>query len=296
MKNDSHTPEFSSHFKRPCGVSLISAVSALSICFLGSAASGQTVLFGSDNDGLGGFTQSTPSTGESWSTLAGSVRNVNDGTLNAQSTLNSSFLGEYVLNRANGSSYNFLGTLTWAGGDPDRNSRFGMYFFGDNATIPNEDELGALGVIFNTDDGGIDQDDNADDQLGIYVGIDQNQLTTTSRTQTLVPIASDLIGSQIYLSIMISFIDSAGTDSIEIEASMTAGGETTVTNTVVTAADYTGDYFGFVTRTRDDTSGLPWTVDYESFELTQIAVPEPSAFALIAGGFASLILVRRRRS
>ena len=38
-------------------------------------------------------------------------------------------------------------------GYADDNNRLGIYFFGDSAIVPNEDEAGAIGLIFNTDDG-----------------------------------------------------------------------------------------------------------------------------------------------
>ena len=38
-------------------------------------------------------------------------------------------------------------------GYADDNNRVGIYFFGDTPEVPSQDEAGAIGLIFNTDDG-----------------------------------------------------------------------------------------------------------------------------------------------
>jgi hypothetical protein len=278
----------------------IVALTSLSALGFGLSASGQTTIFtadfGSNDDGLAGFTQTGTGTYDSWTTQAESIRYSLDGLgTNDTGTENSSFLREITFDRANGNAYTMEGTFTWVDGNVDRNSRFGMYLFGDAATIPNENELGAIGAIYNSDDGGFGNDANADDRLYHAIGIDQSVINDQDRVQTLVPVASDNFGSVVTMSTDFSFFDNAGTDSISIETTLTMGGEDTTVTTVVAAADYTGDYFGFVTRARDNNE-RPWVLDYETFSLTQTAVPEPSAFALIAGGMVGMLLLRRRRS
>jgi hypothetical protein len=266
------------------------------LLFAGGAF-GQTLLdvtFGSNDDGLAGFTQTGTSTYSSWTTQPDSVRySLDGGGTNDTGTENSSFLREIVINRTNGYEYNMTGTLTWVDGNVDRNSRFGMYLFGDASTIPNEDELGAIGTIYNSDDGGFGNNSNADDDWNLTIGIDQSTIVSLERVQTLVPVASNNFGSLVTMSTDFSFFDNAGTDSIFIETTLTMGGESTTISTTVAAADYTGDYFGFVNRARDGNE-RPWIVDYETFILTQTGIPEPSSFALFALGLSTLAFLRRR--
>jgi hypothetical protein len=265
---------------------LIAAGFLMGMC---SLTFGQTTIFGSDNDGLGGFTQSSTLTDESWTTNADAVRYQNANA----STYNSSFLTEFVMDRSVGKSYTITGTLNWVDGDPDTNNRFGMYFFGDNNTVPNENELGALGLIYNADDGDVaPADSNDDDDLGWLVGIDQSPVDSVLRTQTLVPSAGDLIGSEFTFTTQIDFVDVSGDTYINLSATMNAGGEDTLLSTQVLASDYTGDYFGFVTRARDNSgAGLPWTVDYTTFN----AIPEPSTLALLGVALGFIAMFRRRK-
>lgn len=114
--------------------------------------------FGSDNDGLGGFNQSTPAATQTWSEQSGSIRYRTEDN----GTLNSSLLRQIPLNRAAGQSYTITGTVLLVDGYTDDNNRVGMYFFGNAAEVPDQNEAGAIGLIFNTDDGaGGTPDDNA---------------------------------------------------------------------------------------------------------------------------------------
>jgi hypothetical protein len=257
--------------------------------------------FGSANDGLAGFTQSTGGVNEIWSTTAGSVqyRNQDPGTLN------SSFLGQIPLDRSAGNSYRIQGLVTLTDGYADDNNRVGLYLFGDSAMVPNEDEAGAIGLIFNTDDGVTGGSPGNDDRdyIQLREGIDFIPVFAQQlRNQTTTPFAQDLFGTTVTLTAEIAFTN-VGT--IEILASLVdADGDVTSTvgTTVsVTAADYTGDYFGFVTRARARTiltdpsgpRGAPWVMDYESFSVTTI--PEPATTSLL-GAMTGLLIFRRRRS
>jgi len=232
------------------------------------------IQFGTNNDGDGGFTANLPfGDNESHTTLADSVQysNPNPGTTN------SSFLGEFVLDRTDGKAYAFTGVVNFTDDYTDDNNRVGMYFFSDFAEIFNEDEVGALGLIFNTDDGAAKDpvDDNADDRLYLIEGIDLQPIyASTDRPQTLTPYAGDLVGTALTFSAKVSFVG----DNIVMSASMaTENGEVTnIAPVSFLAADYTGDYFGFVTRARSRNNGVegdprsaPWVMDYESFSIVE---------------------------
>jgi hypothetical protein len=247
-------------------------------------------LFGSDNAGYAGFTTSTPGgSNETWSLEGDSVqyRNQNSGTYN------SSLLREFVLDRSAGRSYRVEGVVTLTDGYADDNNRVGLYLFGDFPEVPNQDEAGAIGLIFNMDDSvtGGAPGNNAQDNIALRVGIDNTLLSDPAvlRDQT-VPFAQDLFGTTITLAADITFIAIGTNEFIQIDASLTAAGAKTTVSTTVLAADYTGDYFGFVTRARarnyPDTAanrGAPWVMDYRSFAVSELTL----AFSSITGSAAT---------
>ena len=273
-----------------------SALVGLALC-ASTATAASSAVFGSNNDGFGGFTHSPSSSTEVWTELTDSVqyRNTNLGTAN------SSLLKSIVLDRTPGTSYTITGVVKLTNGYADDNNRIGMYFFGDSAVVPNEDEAGALGLIFNTDDSstGGPPGNNAQDNLAIRVGIDNTTLAgpvlrTQADTPTDTRYAQDLFGTEITFTTDISFVGA----NIEIDASMMTenGDVTTIPTLTVAAADYTGDYFGFVTRARaryyaDGVEGspegrnLPWVMDYKSFTIDPepVVVPGPLSSTAIAG-------------
>jgi len=278
-----------------------------SLCLCGSAFA-QSTSFGSNNDDLGGFNQSTTLGTQTWTTNADNVayRNENNGNVNA------SFLRQYSLTRQDGYAYTVEGTLRLVEGYADDNNRTGIYLFGtagDLGVFPNENEVGAVGLMFNFDDGstGGPPGDNSDDNLNLFEGIDNGQLTTTGATprdETDTAYAQDLFGTSMTFAADIAFV---GTD-IEVTGRLTDfNGNVTTTETVtLAAADFTGDYFGFASRNRarnyDGSPGtpggrdLPFEVEYQNFSVTQTAVPEPATYALMFGGAAGLaVLLRRRR-
>lgn len=246
--------------------------------------------FGSDHDGLAGFTQSTPpDTTEIWTTDTGSVqyRNQNNGTRN------SSLLRAFPLDRSLGRSYRIEGMVTMTDGYADDNTRVGLYLFGDVPEVENEDEVGAIGLIFNTDDSSANgpPGGNRRDYITLRVGIDSPALSDDAlRKQTSTPYSQDLFGTTITLRADITFVNDGTEDLIQVDAALIdADGDKTVVSTSVPAADYTGDYFGFVTRARarnyveggentPEGRSLPWVMDYVSFSVTELTLSvAPSA-------------------
>ena len=80
--------------------------------------------------------------------------------------------------------------------------------------------------------------------------------------------------------------------SIEVVGTLTDFNDVTTTvSTTVTAADYTGDWFGFVTRARSrgtDIRTAPWIMDYKSFSVTGSGAPL-TGYALWASGWGTEI-------
>lgn len=268
-----------------------------------------SVVFGSNNDGLASFIQSTATANETWSLDTDSVQYLNEDG----GTQNSSFLRAFTLDRSAGSSYTIEGVVQLTDGYADDNNRVGLYLFGDTAAIVDQNEVGAIGLIFNTDDGsaGGSPGNNSRDQIDFLQGIDNGTLTggnSVTRTQTNVPYAQDLFGTSVALSVDIAFdnrlFDHDGdtmtpdqiTDVIDLTGYLTqADGDVTTTGLLtVVAADFTGDYFGFVTRARarnyagpggtPEGRSLPWVMDYQSFAVTDTSFPDAPAGLLTFAG------------
>jgi len=249
-------------------------------------AHGATTLFGSDNEGLGGFTQSSLETGGAWDTNPDSVgfTQIND-SLN-----NNSFLKEYILDRSVGNSYEINGTLTWSA-EADRNNRQGIYLFGDVPDLtavgppagPQQNEAGAISFLLNADVR----------QILVSQGID-NGVIGTPVTVTNAPTTNTYFTDQVLtFRAEIDFVNNGGIDQIEMAFTLFdsfVGSDTTPYSSVVTvdAADYTGNYFGFAGRTRDDGGGDS-IANYNSFSV----IPEPSS-AMLAGLLGTMALLRRR--
>jgi len=246
----------------------------------------QEVTFGSGQDGLGGFTTNTlnnTATEESWSEEEQSIRYINDDVGEIDDGQDGSFgnaalLREFVLDRSNGRSYKIEGLVTLTDGYPDDNNRVGIYLFSDQADLtgvdgpsPAQDEPGALYLHYNTD--------IARNHLEIDEGLDAVNYATVVKEGGLS--GDDLFGTDILFEAVIDFVDREGIAWIDVAISMTDAEDVVTSATAsVLAESFTDDYFGFATRARcRGVTSLdrvePWTMDYRSFSITDLADPVP---------------------
>ncbi|HKL20952.1 MAG TPA: hypothetical protein VJ904_04055, partial [Tichowtungia sp.] len=249
----------------------------------GSAAFSDVTVFGSDNDGWGGFTQSDIATDgadpyNSWVLEADSARFTESTTPGDGNggLHNNSLLKLFEIDRSIGSAYTITGTLAWSA-EADRNNRQGIYLFGDYDNVTtgdNEDEFGALSLQY-----------QADNQvMRISEGLDSGE---TGFVKDLSPANAPAVNSyftdlQFTFKAEIAFINTNGTDEIDIVYNLIDEfGGSPATNTlsiVVNAADYTGDYFGFAGRTRNDGAGDS-VARYKTFSIeTPDGGPEPTGY------------------
>lgn len=212
------------------------------------------VLFGSNNQGLAGFTQSPGDSTEFWLMQPESVRYRNQNT----GTRNGSMLREFPINRSNGNEYTVEGVVLLSDGYADDNNRVGIYLFGDASTLPNQLETGALCLLINLDTG----------MLRLMEGIDKSLVAEADTGRSM---DNSFFGKSVRLTAEIRFLGS----NIEITGTFTDEfDQSTSLNAIVPAATYTGDYFGFATRSRSRNYGLsgnpqsaPFVMDYQSFYL-----------------------------
>lgn len=284
---------------------LIAAGFLMGMC---SLTFGQTTTFGSDNDGLGGFTHTAIDGTTTFLTEnTGSVtyRNQNTGTVDA------GFIKDFSssIDRTpdTGLKYTVTGTVTINDGYADDNNRIDFVLFTDLTKVLSRDNLGQIGLVWNSDDSsaagapGNDAQDNLAIRNGWNTVNADATVTPVLRDQT-IPYAQDLLqGTDVTWSATFWF---TGTN-INIDATMTdVGGVTSIGTATVLAADFTGDYFGFASSYRarnydgsPDLTGAtrdnPLVMDYESFSLS--VIPEPSTLALLGAGLLYMTLRRRRK-
>jgi hypothetical protein len=237
------------------------------------------VTFGSANDGLAGFTQSSTNSPNFWTDPIPS--NSVEFTTAEAGLVNNSLLKETVLpDREFGAAYRIEGIISWAA-EADRNNRQGIYLFGNVAdlgvepiefvedgvtnTIPDsEKETGALGLNWNSDD-----EDIVFNTIGIGDGADPKNISSS-----FVPQENSVYDEEVTFRADIVFTNTAGTNQIVVTYTMfnqfggTLGSDT-ITKALV-KDDYKGDYFGFAGRTRQD-GGTDSVANYKYFRIVQTA-------------------------
>jgi hypothetical protein len=255
---------------------LCTAILGLSI-----TANAQTFTFGSANDGVAGFTQSATTGSQTWGT------NANDVTFTQpnNSLENNSLLKEFIFDRSNGNSYTITGTMTWSA-EADRNNRQGIYLFGNADEVTNELATGEISLQYQADARAMRA------SIGLNGGTLETDITPAD-----APATNNVFTNEPFtFQAEISFVNNGGTDQIEILYTMfNEFGASTASNTMplitVDAADYSGTYFGFAGRTRDD-GASDSIASYQSFAI----IPEPSTFLLVGLAGLGFLFFRRRHA
>jgi hypothetical protein len=224
--------------------------------------------FGSDFQGLVGFTTSTAGGTEIWSLTTDSLHYA-FGVIGQDEAHIASLLKSYTLNRSDGASYTFEGVVDLTDGYGDDHNRVGMLLFNTSATQTG-DGGGGLYLRLNTDS----------NQISIDSGINGTGLASATATGSYS--GDSWIGTTLKFTGDLVFTNVAGTDKIDITYTFTDQEDHTDTLTArVNAADYTGTYFGFATKWRQrgdngSNRNVPADFDYRSFRVTDynISIPE----------------------
>ncbi|MCB1130093.1 MAG: PEP-CTERM sorting domain-containing protein [Verrucomicrobiae bacterium] len=259
-------------------------VVGLSLLALSPAASGAATLFGTDNDGYGGFTADVSAGGSTpapeWGLTTTSARMTNAPTGDS-GQVNSSLLKLFNLNRTSGTSYTITGLIDIVNTYAADNNRFGISLFANTIDL--------AGI-----DSGLSLQHNLGTGAFRILSGGVNGSTLVSATYGGLN-GSSAIGSTFTYQADLAFV---GTD-IEVDFTLTDQNNFSQTvSTTVAAAGLSGEYFGFGTRGRvrstvPGTNDIPFIYDARSFDVT--LVPEPSP-ALLLGGCAFLgSFLRRRR-
>lgn len=245
-------------------------------------AHGATTVFGSNNDGLGGFTtgSTVPATATpipGWTTETDALRFTNATTTDS-GQVNSTLLKQYTLVRTPGSSYSITGVLDIVSTYAADNNRFGILLFATSSTLAGADS--GLSLQHNIDNGAF---------RILSGGVNGSTLQTTTYSGLN---NSDAIGTTFTYQADVAFVGS----NIEIDFTLTDQDNFSQTlSATVLAADFTGDNFGFGTRGRvrnTDTRVDPFIYDAKSFDVS--VIPEPSS-AMLAGLLGTAAFLRRRR-
>lgn len=255
-------------------------IGALALLFT-VTASAQTTVFGSGNDGFGGFTSGTSDViNTAWTNETTGLRFTNDGVGN-NGQVNSSLLKEFTLDRSSGSTYTFTGEADWISSYAADNNRLGISLFSTSGDIAGADS--GLSLQVNIGNG----------TISISNGVNGTLVETTSSAALSGATGADLIGETLTFTALVAFV---GAD-MDIDFTLAAPDlsySQTVSATVL-AAGYGGDFFGFSSRGRvrgTDTRIDPFIYEANSFSV----VPEVSAYAFLFGGAAlGFVAVRRRR-
>lgn len=244
-------------------------------------AHGATIIFGSDNDGLGGFATgataaaTTPAPDWTITTSGALFTNTPTGpTVPLDSgQVNSSLLKAFTLNRTSGSSYTITGVADLMSTYAADNNRLGISLFSSSDSLAGIDSGLSLQVNLGTS------------LLVIRSGV--NGTTVTSAALNGVT-ATQLIGETLTYTAVLDFV---GTD-INVDFTLSAPSLTysqNITGTVA-AADHLGDNFGFGSRGRVRNENADFIYEANSFSV----IPEPSS-ALLLGLLGGCGLMRRRR-
>jgi hypothetical protein len=238
-----------------------------------ASASAQETVFGTDNDGFGGFTSSTTAGTEVWSETADSV-NYAFGVLDTDEQRTASLLQSIILDKSEGKEYSIEGVVDLTAGYGDDNNRIGILLF-NLADSQTADGGGGLWMRLNTDN---------NETITIDPGINGTAIASTA---TGVGAGDTWIGQTLMFNVTLTFKNDGTDDRFDVSFTLTDGNdvEYTVAASDLLVSDYPGTYCGFATKWRqrgDNASNrnVPVVLDYRSFSIADVSPPTAGPFTV----------------
>lgn len=252
----------------------------LGLVALTVSSSAQETVFGSDNEGYGGFASgasaSSPATtpAPAWVITSTGAQFTNAPTepIIAPATtpdsgqVNSSLLKEFILDRSDGKSYAITGVIDLVSAVAADNNRFGISIFANPGDLAGIDTGLSLQLNIGTTN-----------SQSIRLGINS---TVNSPTPPISPITNaNFVGKTLTFEGLITFIGSDVKVDFTVRASgLFTGPENdipyaqTITHTV-TAASVPGNFFGFGSRGRVRNGNLAHIYEAKSFSIVDTSPP-----------------------
>jgi len=238
----------------------------LGLLAITAPAFGNETVFGSDNDGYGGFTAAVttiaPTPAPGWELTAGAARFTNNPATDS-GQVNSSLLQQIALDRTDGSSYTMTGIVEWTSTYAADNNRLAISLFRTSDLETSFDT--GLTLLVNVG--------AASNQLQMRTGYNG---TTVIQASLSGVTSAQLIGQTLTYVADMAFVGS----DIEIDFTLSApvNSYSQTISATVAQSSFAGEYFGFSARgrVRKATPGvndIPFIYDAKSFSVVNMTPP-----------------------